>query len=389
MLQGSILPRGLRALGMLAVAAVALAALRTAPARAQAPEVLVTIQPQAAIVRAVAPEAHVTVMIPPGASPHLFEPRPSRMVKVARADLYFTIGLELESAWVPKFLSANPDLRVVAMDAGVPKLSMAAHAHGDAGHDGEGHEAEHHEQPHHEGTYAERYAEHHGVPPHEAPDSPPHGEDGHHGDGAEAEHHAQDAHGDHHADSGAVNPGHDADRPAPRAGAHGHSMGVPDPHVWLSPHRARLLARNVRDALSAADPGGAEAYAANCAAFEARAEALSADIRALFEGLPSRRFLVFHPSWGYFADEFGLTQMAIESGGSEPGPRELAALVEEAREHGVSAVFVAPQFSRSTARVVADAIGGDLVEADPMATDWADNLRGVAKRLAAAMREGR
>lgn len=307
--------------------------------------VLVTVAPQRAVVRAVAGErAVVSVMVPPGADPHTYEPKPSLMAEAARADVYFSIGLEFERIWLPRFRSANGGLAVVAMDAGIEKLPMEAHGH--AGEHGEEHEA-HGEREH-------DHAAMHADPEHAA---------------VVREHHGEEAEAGH---------GHGHEE-------HGHE-GVLDPHVWLSPELMAVMARTVRDALSAADPEGAAAYAAGCAAFEKRVAAMQADIRAGFAGLSSRRFLVFHPSWGYFAREFGLTQMAVEIGGSEPGPRELAGLLREAGEHGVRAVFVAPQFSRKTAGVVAVELGGTLVEADPLAGDWEANLRLVARRMAEAMK---
>ena len=291
--------------------------------------VLVTVEPQAWLVEQVAgPLAQVTVMVPPGADPHTFEPRPSQMAEVARGDLYLSLGLEFEAVWLPRFLAASPGLRVVAMDAGITKLPMPAHGH------------EHSE------------AEEHG---HDHPEGEAHGHDHDHPEG--------EAHG------------HD----------HGHEAGLPDPHVWLAPELMQAMAVATRDALTQADPANAQAYAAGCEAAVAKARAVHDDIAALFAGLTERRFMVFHPSWGYFAKEFGLVQMPVEGHGSEPGPRTMMQLVAEAREHGVRVVFVSPQFSQRSAGVVAQELGGALVEADPLARDWDANLRAVAQRMARAM----
>jgi len=188
-------------------------------------------------------------------------------------------------------------------------------------------------------------------------------EDEHEGHGHAAEH----GHGEEHGRDG-----------------EGHHHGLLDPHIWLSPALAKVQAAAMRDALCALDPAGAAEYAANCAVFAAECDDLARDIATLLADLPSRVFMVFHPSWGYFARDFGLTQLAIEGEGKEPSPRELAGLVEEARAHDIRAIFVAPQFSRRTAGVVAREVGAGLVEADPLAGDWADNLRRVARSLAAA-----
>jgi zinc transport system substrate-binding protein len=91
--------------------------------------------------------------------------------------------------------------------------------------------------------------------------------------------------------------------------------------------------------------------------------------------------MVFHPSWGYFAHAYGLRQVAIEKEGKAPGPRHLEELIGFARKNKVRAIFIQPQFSRKSARIIARAIGARVLSADPLAEDWARNLQRVAKAL--------
>jgi len=166
------------------------------------------------------------------------------------------------------------------------------------------------------------------------------------------------------------------------AGQH-HEAGEPDPHVWLSPKLAKVLGANLRDALIKADPEGSAAYTAGYERFVASCDTLAAGIEKLFADLPAgpHKFMVFHPSWGYFARDFGLTQVPIEQLGHEPGPKALAALVTEARKDGVKVIFVQPQMSASQAQTLAASIGGTVAPLDPLAGDWADNLMTAAKAL--------
>lgn len=160
--------------------------------------------------------------------------------------------------------------------------------------------------------------------------------------------------------------------------------GLEDPHVWTDPARVKVMARAIRDALTRLDPMSAEEYARNEAGFEADLDALDAEIRSLLSAAAGRTFLVFHPSWGYFADAYGLRQIPVESEGKEPGPRSLASVIERARALGIRVVFVQEQFSRRTAEVIARQIGGRVVAVDPLAEDFQANLRRVATALAAA-----
>jgi len=164
---------------------------------------------------------------------------------------------------------------------------------------------------------------------------------------------------------------------------HHHEAGEPDPHVWLSPRLAKVLAASMRDALAKIDPEGAAIYAAGYDRFAASCDTLDADIKKLFADLPGgeHKFMVFHPSWGYFARDFGLTQEPIEQLGREPGPKALAALIKEARKDGVKVIFVQPQFSTAQAETVAKAIDGQVVAIDPLDADWPAGLLQAAKAL--------
>ena len=79
---------------------------------------------------------------------------------------------------------------------------------------------------------------------------------------------------------------------------------------------------------------------------------------------------------------------AVETGGKEPGARQMAALIERANKEGVKIIFVQPQFSRKSAETLAKAIGGAVVSIDPLAADFIENLRDMARQLAAGLNPG-
>ncbi|MCK5723282.1 MAG: zinc ABC transporter substrate-binding protein, partial [Gammaproteobacteria bacterium] len=97
------------------------------------------------------------------------------------------------------------------------------------------------------------------------------------------------------------------------------------------------------------------------------------------------QFMVFHPSWGYFADTYGLKQVAVEIEGKNPKPSQLKELIEHAKEQGIKIIFVQPQFSSKSAKLVAREIGGRVAVADPLAQDWSANLRAVAREFKGAL----
>jgi len=173
----------------------------------------------------------------------------------------------------------------------------------------------------------------------------------------------------------------------PQQGPHhgeGTEPGDLDPHAWTSPLLVKRMGLQLRDYLSRRDPAGSALYQAHYAAFAADLEALDRNIRATLAGLKQRSFLVFHPAWGHFAAAYGLTQIAIERLGKEPGAKALGALIDQARGQGLRVVFVQPQFDRKAARTVATAIDGRVEVLDPLAEDYFANLRRVAQRIAEA-----
>ncbi|MBA1146288.1 zinc ABC transporter substrate-binding protein [Ectothiorhodospiraceae bacterium WFHF3C12] len=159
-----------------------------------------------------------------------------------------------------------------------------------------------------------------------------------------------------------------------------------DPHVWTSPPLVMEMTRRIAETLSRLDPAHESEYRRNADAFIGELQGLDAEIRQTLAGGEGRAFLVYHPAWGYFADTYGLRQVAIEAAGREPGPRQLARTIERAREAGVRVIFVQPQFSRTNADAVARAIGARVVSADPLAADYMANMRRVAGAFAEALK---
>ncbi len=167
-------------------------------------------------------------------------------------------------------------------------------------------------------------------------------------------------------------------------GRHGedeNAGGRVDPHSWLDPTLVAVQAGNIVDELVRLDPDGAGAYRENLAAFRADLQQTDQDVQDALEPFKGSAILVFHPAFGYFADRYGLRQVAVETEGKEPGPKQLARIVEQARSSGARVVFVQPQFSRKSAQAIAREIGGAVVPMDPLASDYLENLRRMAQQV--------
>jgi zinc transport system substrate-binding protein len=169
---------------------------------------------------------------------------------------------------------------------------------------------------------------------------------------------------------------------------HGHGRdgrSDTDPHVWLDPEVMKATGGRVAAALAAIDPAHAAEYGERRDRLLAEIDALDREIRATLAGVTERRFLAYHPAWGYFAARYGLVQEAVESEGKEPGPRRMVERLEAARGRGARVIFVQRSDSGRGARVLAEEIGAEVVVLDPLAPDWPDNLLRVAQAMAAAL----
>ncbi len=158
-----------------------------------------------------------------------------------------------------------------------------------------------------------------------------------------------------------------------------------DPHIWLSPELVRTQAATITGTLSELDPENADIYAGNLSVFEEDIDSIQISLHAMLDPLEGSSFIVFHPSWGYFADEFGLLQVAIEEAGNQPSPDQLARLVSLAEERSIRVIFISPQFSASSAGVLAAEIDGGTLQIDPLGSDWEDCLLTAARSIASAM----
>ena len=236
-----------------------------------------SIPPQKCFVEKVGGErVHVSVLLAPGQSPHTYEPTPKQIVSLSKARVYFRIGVPFEKQVVAKIGEAIKGFNIVDTCQGIRQRAMTA-----------------------EEIAAEI---------HEATSTGHHDEEGHSRDNDHKSHH--------------------------------HDEGELDPHVWMNPRLVKIQAGNIRDELIRLDPDHRNEYELNCRAFEKELDLLDARIMASLASLHGREFFVFHPGFGYFADAYGLKQVAVETGGKQPTAKQLGELIERARRAGVKLIFV-------------------------------------------------
>ena len=158
-----------------------------------------------------------------------------------------------------------------------------------------------------------------------------------------------------------------------------------DPHIWLSPKRAALMVRLTATELGLLDPANKSIYAANAEKFIAQIEAVDREAQAIFQGVQNRTFIVYHPAFGYFADDYSLTMVALEEEGKEADPRHMREIIDMAREKGIKVIFYQEDIDGRQSKTFAEELGGRAEKVSPMAADYVNNIRLMARTIAGGL----
>jgi len=164
-----------------------------------------------------------------------------------------------------------------------------------------------------------------------------------------------------------------------RNGDHDHEGD--DPHIWLSPSNTKFMVQNIFDGLLKIDSKNKGYYESNLEKYLDKLDNLINESHKKLDPYENNEFLVYHPAWGYFADEFNLIQLAVEEEGKAPGPSGIVALIEQAKEHNIKIIFVSPQFDKSSAETIAGEIGGKVVTVNPLAENYIENMEQVVDKM--------
>lgn len=147
-----------------------------------------------------------------------------------------------------------------------------------------------------------------------------------------------------------------------------------DPHIWLSPARAQIMVNQIAEELGKLDPDYADYYQKNADQYNDKIRNASLQIKQILSEDEGKSFIVYHPAFGYFADEFNLTMYALEEEGKEASPKQMAQMVEKAKDDGAKVIFYQAEINSRQADAFATEIGGKAIMLDPLSSDYVNNL---------------
>ena len=159
-----------------------------------------------------------------------------------------------------------------------------------------------------------------------------------------------------------------------------------DPHIWLSHKRAEFMVRLTAQELGQLDPANKTSYETNAERYVAQIAATDREIQETLKDLKNKTFIVYHPAFGYFADDYGLTMVALEEEGKEADPRRMREIIDMAREKGMKVIFYQEDIDGRQSRTFAEELGGSAEKLSPMATDYVENIRRMARSLSSGLK---
>ncbi|MFZ5973792.1 MAG: metal ABC transporter solute-binding protein, Zn/Mn family [Bacillota bacterium] len=161
--------------------------------------------------------------------------------------------------------------------------------------------------------------------------------------------------------------------------------GERDPHIWLSPKRAKVMVAVIAREMGSLDAANKETYNANAKKYMAELDALDSEIKTTLAGVKNKKFIVFHPAFGYLADDYGLTMYALEEEGKEATPQHMQGMIDLAKREGIKAIFYQEEIDSRQSQSFAEELGGKTVQLEPLAADYIANLKKMAATIAEVM----
>lgn len=267
-----------------------LAHILYAQSQANSPiHIIVSVLPQKELVQRIGGDSLlVSVLVPNGKSPELYEPNLAQMKIIQDSKLFFGVGMPFEEKWLSRFKTTNPHLTYynLALDSEMmARKDSMLHTH--------------------------------------------------------------------------------------------------NPHIWLSLEKSKKHIELITHALQEIAPENASLYEHNKSQLLTQIATLQKQIHRIFSQVnASKTFLVYHPAFEYFTQEFNLHELSLEHNGKEPKGQDLARLITEIKKHRLSTLFTQPQFSESRIQAISKELHLKVIKLDPLHEEWLHSFKIYACAIA-------
>lgn len=164
-------------------------------------------------------------------------------------------------------------------------------------------------------------------------------------------------------------------------GDHTHFHGEMDPHVWTSPRNVILMVKKMCEVLTSIDPANKELFESRTEIFIEKIHRVDEQIAQDLKPFAGQTFLVFHPSLGYFANDYHLIQESIEFEGKSPSAAHMANVVDMAQSKSIQSVYIQAQFEIEKAEMIAQEIGASVVYIDPLSENWLNEISRISEQI--------
>jgi zinc transport system substrate-binding protein len=162
---------------------------------------------------------------------------------------------------------------------------------------------------------------------------------------------------------------------------HGHNHSGRDPHIWLSPKRVKVMIKVIKDELIALDPENKSTYEKNAEEYLGKLDELDNEIKQTLSSVERQSFIIYHPVFGYFADDYGLNMITIEEEGKEATAKKLREVIDFANKENIKFVFYQEEFNSTQAEAIAKEIDGATVKVAPLASEYIENLKAIVNKF--------
>jgi len=296
--------------------------------------ITVTIPPLAWFVEAIAGDDFtINVMLPPGADHHIWEPLPAQINSLSGSEAFIMNGqLEFENAWMERFRQVNSKMEILDLSRSIELIGAEGHHEdeGDTDHEGK-----------HEGDTGE------------------------------------DPEGQREAETGDGHEGHNHDGIDHEV----HNHAGADPHFWMSPAAAAVMAEDIRDFLTGINPASAGKYEQNYSLLADTIEAIDEMVRSAVTTMNTGTVMIYHPALAYMARDYGFEQLSFEDEGKSPSPARMKELIDIAREEKIRSIFIQAEYDLRNAESLSRETGAELVVINPMNRNWPEAVMEVIKAI--------